>query len=258
MKSENPFERFFSDTKEYANMWDAIEMKVVAVKGDNNTHYLLGMHATLLTNVTPMSEILLDLENVIMLHEVRSITRTELNNIIKSLENGCVKIGEKELKLKDFGIFDFGHSHGHRCGPLDVDWDWPYFWLRAIGSKSVGELINEKEISTKLNEWGYEGLWTACEENLGFKVGGAYSPHIYLTAPIYIIADAQFKEDKLIFSVKCHRSVCPEDVIISYRIEGDTSKHGRIKFTTDDMVSQQEDFNELQKIIDLPLSLIHI
>ena len=251
MESENPFERFISETKKYANMWDTIEMKIVAIKGDN-TYYLLGMHATLLANAIPVSEILLDLEDVIMLHEVKSVTHTELYDVIKGLENGIVKIGERELKLKDFGRFDFGRSHGHRRGPLDVGWDWPYFWLRAIGSKSVRELINEKEINTKLNKWGYEELYIACEENLGFRVGGAYSPHIYLIAPIYIIANAQFKEDKLIFSVKCHRSVRPKDVSISYGIEGDAPKHDRIKFTTDDMVSQQEDFNELQKIIDLP------
>ena len=194
MESENPFECFISDTKEYANVWDTIEMKVVATKGDNNTHYLLGMHATLLTNATPMSEILLDLENVIMLHEVRSITRTELNGIIKGLENGVIKIGEKELKLKDFGRFVFERKRSHGRSP-DVDFDWPYFRLKAVSSKSVRELINEEEINTKLNKWGYDELWTACEENLGFKVGGAYSPHIYLTAPIYIIACLLYTSD---------------------------------------------------------------
>jgi hypothetical protein len=83
-------------------------------------------------------------------------------------------------------------------------------------------------------------------------VGGAYSPHIYLTAPIYIIADAQIKEDKLIFSVKCHRSVRLGDISISYGTEGDTPKHGTINFAPSDMFSQQEDFDELQKIMDLP------
>ena len=245
---ENPFGQFTTEAEKYEGMWCVMEMKVAAMK-DESFYFLLGMHESILANEQPISEILLDLENVVLLREVKDINKNQLKEIISDLEEGIVKIGGKVLKLKNFDKSYFGRSRSHRRGPLDVQWDWPYFWLRASGKSDV---IKEEEIKVKLNKCGYEDLWNACEENLGFMVGGAYSPHIYLTAPIYILADAQIKENKLIFSVKYHKSVRSEDISISYGIEGDTPKHSRISFAPSDISSQKDDFYELQKIIDLP------
>ena len=245
---ENSFGQFTTEAEKYEGMWCVMEMKVAAIK-DESFYFLLGMHESILANGQPISEILLDLENVVLLREVKDINKNQLKEIISDLEEGIVKIGGKVLKLKNFDRSHFGRSRSHRRGPLDVQCDWPYFWLRASGKSDV---IKEEEINVKLNKCGYEDLRNACEENLGFMVGGAYSPHIYLTAPIYILADAQIKENKLIFSVKYHKSVRSEDLSISYGIEGDTQKHSTISFAPNDISSQKDDFYELQKIMDLP------
>ena len=253
-RTENQFKLYWAQVRKYVNTWDAIEINALAIKGDNNVYYLQGLHATLITNVIPMYEILLNIENVIMLHEIKSLTKEILKEIIFGLEKGYVKIGEYELRLEDYSQFDFNKSKGHNRGPIDVTWNWPFIWLRAYGNHSVGKRFDEDIINRNFNRWGYEDLRTACIENLGFSVGGGQSPSIHLISPMYISSNAQIEEDKLVLTFKCHKSIDLQDISASYHIEGDSHQHEQIYFNGKDKYSEIENFIEIVKTIDIPIN----
>lgn len=252
LRSMEQLNDFIEKASNNQEMWKFIEMKIVAKEIGENEYDLLGLHGTVHAIATPMSKILFDLENIIMIHEIMPTTHKKFKKMIIGFKNGIVKVGEKEFNTKKFSNFDFGTSFGNRRGPFNVEWDWPYFWLRSHGTESIREYVNEDEINLKLKMSGYQDLFSACKENLGFEIGFGHAPHIHFIVPIYISTNAKIENEKLILSILYHKSVLVEELNIGYQIEGDIPKHGKICSDDYSTPNNEKEFYMIEKNIDLP------
>jgi hypothetical protein len=249
--SKTQIDNFLTNLKKYPDMWDSLELRIVAKK-ESDSYVVLGMQGMFLRDALPIFEVLLDLDEVVLFRKIISINDQRLIEFLNELKNDIIKIDDLTLKLNNFWRYtsQIGDKYYHNY--LNIDLSWPCLGLMSVGNKSVREIINEEITNSQLLEWGYRDLESASSNLINIAIGGSRYPLIYLIAPIYVKSQFEFKDGTLSATVKFHKSVDKEDLLITYNTN--ENKPGRIQFASDDSVDKINDFIQVNKKESLSLT----
>ena len=206
------FEEFWTEVQKYPSMWDSIELKAVAAEKGGSA-YLLGLHCTLSSGLTPGAEVLFDAPNMFMVRQVEPFSR--LPKLLEQMVNGQITLANRAVNVEGFVRYQRTIRRGNGHGWVDIE--YPYVLLYAHG-KSGSELANEDDLSRMLLSYGYQDIPSLTQEKLGFQVGSNYSTRVYFIAPIYLEATAAFVDDRLRLALRCGSSIDMEDLSASYEV----------------------------------------
>jgi len=231
-------ERFRQATKPFAGTWRGIEVKWVATKSTPSD--LLAFQGLL---TIASSRIGVDLLSDSNLVEARweTLEAADLANLFDQIARGFINLGGVERHLEGFD--NFGVVKDFSGNSFSFEVDRPNIWLRAYGGK---EIVNQAEIDRELKTLGFQGLYEATKDTLGFFVGGGTLPHFYLVAPVYIRTRCSLSSSGLKIEIRAHKELPLDNIAVSYRISPNTVRD-RYQFGPGDVTSSEDDFYHLSR-----------
>lgn len=248
-RQKEQVDKYLNELKKYPKLWKAIELKIVAKK-EKDFYNVLGMKAILLDGSSPTLEVLLDINEIIIFHIIKSIEDPVLMDIMGELKNNALVIDDLIFKLDIFSNYVHESTTSKYNRYPNIDLDWPSFELKSIGNRSMNELVDENKIKNQLHELGYESFEDACVDLIGFQMGGSHQPIALLIAPIYIITSANFKDNSLALNIKFHKSLNIKELSISYSTN--EKMHKKLEFTSQHLPKPVNSFCQIEIEDNLP------
>lgn len=245
-KSRENINRFLVEVDKY-NFWNSIDIKIVSAKLEDKWTSLV-TRILLIPEDETSSENLIDLQNFMILHEVLPIEN--LKEILNNLIDGKIKIG-RDFELGVVGSVDFSEWDRRRESYAEQDWS-------AIALVAGGGIVTEIPIYEKINkelrncDTPYEDLFVACKELLDIRNWNAI--HLHVIAPIYVgLREVDFKENKILINVECHKSIEPRSIKLSSIIYTEEKPfRKKMEFKEEDIIQHNEYFCTYQKQIEIP------
>jgi len=247
---EEAFREFWSEVEKYPSMWDSLDLTAVAAAKDDS-YYLLGLHCTLSSGLTPGTEVLFDTPDLFMVRQVEPYAR--LWSLLEEVASGEITLATRTVRVEGFGHYQRTNWRGNGQGLVGLT--YPHVLLYAHG-KSTSDLVSEADISRMLLSFAYRDIASLSREKLGFPVGGSYMTRVYFIAPILLEASAAFVGERLQLTLKCGPSVHVSDLRasseVTHQVRGkrETTRQ-KIDLAHADRVEERVGYS-LARDIDLP------
>lgn len=242
----------FSETiAPYRYMWNSIEARVCALV-INGEYFLLSSRMYLTINAAEGRDSLVEHEGLGVAMWIQNIPIAQLDDLLRQLRNpGNVTLGGRTLRLDYFNNSSYwimDKYSGIHTGYLKLD--YPYVMLQTNSSGNM----DWSDLEKQLYRYGYNGLQSVAEENLGFPVGASYTSNIILAAPIYLkIKKVEIQRESLIIFIETHESVNIRDIELSYEIKHDDNSikalNDRIYFDESEVIQHAIGLKLIKKSI---------
>jgi hypothetical protein len=246
--------QFSGTTTPYRGMWKSIEAKVCALR-EGQSYQLLSTRMFLTAEETENRRLLVEREGLEVVMWTERIAISHLDELLLQLRDAnTLDLGEVSLRL---GFYEkstewFVQKYSGRYTGY-VRLESPYLTLETNGSSL--ESVNWNQIEVRMNRFGYDGLIKTANQQLGFSIGGGYTPQIMLVAPIYLrFKTVTAQNDSLTVLVEFHQAERLTDVSLSYEIRYELDGkmqvlNDKVGFTDADIIERQDNFFLLKKEI---------
>lgn len=217
-------------------MWTHIRLRAVLGRV-NEDWVLLGLHGDLICEepqtILDLSDVSIP-ETVKLVEDIRPFS--DLDGILTGIENGEIVLSEIPVTLTSFRgsrtIFVRGHYEDHLI-PSDVSARWTDCWpsiVLSIGGSSLEAIgFDEKAVDRELasGDYDHQALYELTRDAIGFQLGGAVMPHIYMVAPVYLTLSSGISTQKIAVAVKCHKVTVPSDICVRITELGESQRFRR-------------------------------
>lgn len=255
MDKINAVNSFSGTTVPYRRMWETIEARICALKKEESYH-LLSTRIFLTAEEFESRRVLVEHESLDIAMWMERIPISYLDELLYQLRDAkTLTIGERSLNLNMYeNSTEWGCEKysGRYRGYLELE--YPYITLHTNATSL--DKIDWNDIEKQLNRFGYNSLRETAFENLGFHVGGAYTPQIVLAAPIYLkLKGMNVQNNSLVVSVESHNSAVLADMSLSYEIKYEQDEkiktlNQRVSFSESDIREHEGRFQVLKKEIN--------
>jgi hypothetical protein len=186
------------------HLWKSYEIKTCLIRASPTDTWKLGfVNIQLLDNANTVHELIYDHELLKLIKEIRNLR--SLNELMAQLmisKEDIVFCGEKvSLDLMEESIlFDF---KDRRTMARNFYVDSPCYLLTRSGNTGSRELQQiERVLRQRLprHSTPQESMSVACKRLFGVNFGGAYHPHIWICAPIFLKVESIGIKNNKIFA----------------------------------------------------------
>lgn len=228
-----------------------LSLIIIGVKNNENSYDAIGVKAEFLHEANPKSEIILDIPELIVYHNIRLVDIEGIKKFVKGIKNRVILIDNFSFYLRYFNIFRGVRLKGHKdyISYFDYRTIWPYYLFESASKdERIKHFLDEDDLNKNLNRQGYENLIEVSKEFLDCNIGYDWPFRFYLIIPIKILVDLEIENEKIFFALKCHSSVKIDEIEIVINIKTESRQRLKLKLNSKDKISEKGDIFSYRKI----------
>ncbi len=228
-----------------------LSLIIIGYKTNENSYDAIGVKAEFLHEANPKSEIILDIPELIVYHNIRLVDIEEIKKFVEGIKNRGILINNFSFYLRHFNNFGGVRLKGHEdyISYFYYRTIWPYYLFESASKdERIKDFLDEDDLNKNLNRQGYENLIEVSKKFLDCNIGYDWPFRFYLIIPIKILVDFEIENEKIIFALKCHSSVKIDEIEIVTNIETVPRQRLKIKLNSNDKISEEGNLFSYRKI----------